>query len=255
MSKVLTIIITFFLISSSSVDAKNSISIFLSQQDSTSTKEVLYDTDTVVHSPIDEEQIKKYQKDPDFNYQETLPEDNWWTRVKQWLRDVWSSFIRWILGTNPATGFWATLVKILPYILVIGLLILLVWVFLKIDNGQLLFEKKSEPQAFMADDDELIHHEDLQALIREALDKKNFRLAIRFYYLLVLQKLSNAELINWQVQKTNHDYIYEIQDTRLRNDFRTVTDIYDYSWYGNFDVDISTFTKAETVFKMLNNKI
>lgn len=228
----------------------------ISFQDSTITQQTLqYDKEATTHTPLAEDQIRDYQQDKDFNYVEALPEDNWWTRFKQWLSDIWSSFIRWIFGTAPATGTLATFVRLLPYIAGFILLALLVWVFMKMDSGPLLFEKRETAIVGMAADEELIQRDDIQALIDEALAQGNYRLAIRFYYLLILQKLSIAELINWQVQKTNHDYLFEIKDNHLRQQFRTITSLYDYIWYGNFEVDEDAFAKAESPFKTLKEQL
>lgn len=222
----------------------------------TNPREVLqYDESDVTQTPLDRNQIQDYKGDPDFNYKEALPEDNWWTRFKQKLNEIWAAFVRWLSGGEEAVGIWGFLVRILPYLLMAGLLALLVYIFMKIDSGNLLMEKIKAPETLLSDDEELIQRKDLQDLIDQALAAGNHRLAIRFYYLLVLQKLSGKDLINWQVQKTNHEYIFEIEDQELRSDFRKITAIYDYIWYGNFEVDETAFAKAETTFKTINNSL
>lgn len=222
----------------------------------TNPREVLvYDESEVIQRPLNQKQIQDYKNDPDFNYKEALPEDNWWTRFKQKLNELWASFLRWLSGGKEAVGIWAFFVRILPYLLMAGLLALIVYVFMKIDSGNLLMEKIKAPETLLSDDEELIQRSDLQDLIDQALASGNYRLAVRFYYLLVLQKLSGKDLIDWQVQKTNHEYIFEIKDQELRGNFRKVTAIYDYIWYGNFEVDETAFAKAETSFKTINNKL
>lgn len=220
-----------------------------------SLEELQKDTSTLYPVTLDEEQIKEYQEDSDFDYTVALEEDNWWTRFKQWLNDVWSSFIRWILGDGEVSGTGNVLVQLLPYIIIASLVGLLIWVFMRMDTGQLAFEKKQTAQAFLSDDEELIKRDDIQSLIDKAIAERNYRLAIRFYYLLALRKMSGKELIDWQVQKTNHEYIYEVKDPNLRNQFRRITDIYDYIWYGNFEVDENAFEKAQSSFVTLTNQL
>jgi len=229
---------------------------FTSIQDTTTIqKEIHYDQETTTHTSLDKNSIISYKRSGDFNYVEELPKDNWWTQFKRWVSDIYNSLIEWIFGTAPAQGFWALVFNVLPYIFILGLLILIGWVFSKIDSGRLLFEKQPTPQVGLADDDELIQRDDIEKLINEALAKGNYRLAVRFYYLLILQKLSGADLIKWQVQKTNHDYIFEIEDHQLRQHFRSITDIYDYIWYGNFEVDATAFAKAEHTFLALKKQL
>ena len=224
-------------------------------QDSMIQKEIRYDQETTTHTPLDQDQIRAYKRSNDFNYVEELPKENWWTKFKRWDYDLIDRIIKWIFGTAPASGFWATVVEALPYLLVLGLLFLIGWIFSKTDSGRLLFEKTATPQVGLAEDEELIQRDDIQKLIDDALAAGNYRLAVRFYYLLILQKLSGAALIKWQVQKTNHDYIFEIEDQQLRQQFRNITDIYDYIWYGNFEVDATAFAKAEHTFLALKRQL
>ncbi|RMB64025.1 DUF4129 domain-containing protein [Dokdonia sinensis] len=227
----------------------------LQEEPQTVAKEVRYDQQSLPEIELDENQIKEYQADEDFNYKQTIEEDNWWTRFKKWLYDVYYSFMRWLIGDNAATGFWGGFVQALPYILLALFLGALVWLFLRIDSNRLVFESARAPQAFMGDDEDIIQNQDIQALIDSALASGNYRLAVRYYYLLALQKLSAKDYIDWQVQKTNHEYIFEIEDSYRRSYFRRVTDIYDYIWYGNFEVDESAFAKAQSAFNQLNSTL
>lgn len=216
---------------------------------------VTYDEGINTKLPITENSLKDYRQDDEFNYKEALPEDTWWTRFKRKIDDLYRAFIRWLTGGDEATGVWAILVEILPYLLIVGLLVFLVWLFMKIDSGSLLMEKIKAPETLLSDDEELIQRQDLDQLIDQAIDAGNYRLAVRFYYLRVLQKMSAQDIIDWQVQKTNHEYLFEIEDLNLRNQFRKITDIYDYIWYGNFEVDETAFAKAKSSFTQINNQL
>lgn len=223
--------------------------------DTVITQELQKDTSTLSPITLDEDQIRAYKNDDDFDYVEAILEDNWWTNFKQWISNVLNSLFDWLGNGEEAVGFLGTMLQILLYLFIMGLVLLLVWAFSKMDSGQLLFQKKQTAQAFMSDDEELIKHEDIQSLIDKAIASGNYRLAVRFYYLLALQKMSGKELIDWQAQKTNHEYIYEVKDVGIRNQFRLVTDIYDYIWYGNFEVDEQSFEKAQSTFVTLTERL
>lgn len=222
--------------------------------DTVAQKEVIYDTQMVEGTHLDETTINEFKQDPDFDYTEIAPEETWLTRFRQKLSDIWNSFIRWLTGGEEATGVLGFLLSLLPYLLIAGLLALLVWVFLKIDNGRAVIHSKHKG-VFMGDDEEIIKNQDIQQLIDQALKDKNYRLAVRYYYLLTLQQLSGKEHIDWQVQKTNHEYIYEIKNNDLRTQFGKLTDVYDYIWYGNFEVDEPAFAKAQHAFNKLQKAI
>jgi hypothetical protein len=92
-------------------------------------------------------------------------------------------------------------------------------------------------------------------LIKEAINQKNYRLAIRYYYLLSLKHLTESDSIAWQPQKTNEDYISEIETDHIKTDFKNITRIYDYVWYGEFNVDVLKFEALKLPFEDLNKTI
>lgn len=220
----------------------------------TQEKELIYDTAPIEGTSLSKENIEDYKNDPDFNYTEIEPEDTWLSRLNRKLSEIWNSFIKWITGGQEATGIWAFLLGVLPYLFIAGLLALLVWVFFKIDNARAIINPNHKG-VFMGDDEEIIKNQDIQSFIDKALKDKNYRLAVRYYYLFTLQQLSGKELIDWQAQKTNHEYIYEIKNNDLRSQFGKLTDVYDYIWYGNFEVDEIAFAKAQLAFNKMNKEI
>ncbi|WP_031428348.1 DUF4129 domain-containing protein [Flavimarina sp. Hel_I_48] len=218
-------------------------------------QEVRYDKSLVNPPEIDKNDLKAYKNDEAFDYSEYLPKDNWWTQFNNWLNELWHSFLRWILNEREATGILAFLIRALPYLIVAGVLVFLVWLFIKVDMSGSPLLGSTPNQVILNSEEELLKHDDLQQLIDNATNNNNYRLAIRYYYLLVLQNLSKKELITWEVQKTNKDYVYELQDSKLRSQFSKITRIYDFIWYGSFEVNESAFAKAQQEFIKLNSGI
>src|SRR5690606_15728044 len=101
----------------------------------------------------------------------------------------------------------------------------------------------------------IIQSANIKALIEQALNNKEYLLAVRFYYLLIIKKLKDDQYIHYEFDKTNSDYIKEIQQSYLVNDFKKVTTLYDYIWYGNFDVNEQDYAKAKESFVLLENQI
>ncbi len=127
--------------------------------------------------------------------------------------------------------------------------------FLKVNTNSIISGQKNTSTVRFTKDEELIKSDDLPTLIKNAIAQKNYRLAVRYYYLLVLQKLSNAEIIDWEQQKTNEDYIGEIESTTLKQKFTSGTYLYDFVWYGNFELNEKEFEKAENQFNELTKLI
>ncbi len=176
-------------------------------------------------------------------------------RGLEWLYRVFLNFLEWIFGNDIATGILGFIVKIIPYAIVTIILFLLIKFFLKINTNSIISGKTNTSTVHLTKDEELIKNEDLSTLIKNAIAQKNYRLAIRYYYLLVLQKLSNSEIIDWQQQKTNEDYIKEIESTILKEKFTSGTYLYDFVWYGNFELNENEFIKAENQFNELTKLI
>lgn len=84
--------------------------------------------------------------------------------------------------------------------------------------------------------------------IQKAISAGNYRLAVRLHYLRLLSRLAEKNIIRYQPDKTNFDYILQVQQTPLYADFFRVTRYYEYSWYGQFDV-------REDVFGLIRNDI
>ncbi|HCV82039.1 MAG TPA: DUF4129 domain-containing protein, partial [Zunongwangia profunda] len=61
--------------------------------------------------------------------------------------------------------------------------------------------------------------------------------------------------IEFEAQKTNNDYISEITNEQLNRLFRKGTRVYNFIWYGDFQVSKEDFLLAEKGFSELNSTI
>ncbi|WP_437399899.1 DUF4129 domain-containing protein [Flagellimonas lutimaris] len=216
---------------------------------------VKYDESDIKPIKFSQEDLDTYKGDDAFNYEEVKVESTWWTDITNWFYNILRRFFEWIFGVGNAEGYLAVFLEILPYLLLALFLYLVIRFFIK-SNMQGMGKNKKNPNVVsLSEDEHIIKNEDIQQLIENALVDKNYRLAIRYYYLYILQLLSEKELIDWQQQKTNDDYIEELSKSNLKNDFGKATLLYDYVWYGEFDIDQERYQKAEVVFTSLKNAI
>jgi len=225
------------------------------QQDSTL---VQYDKSALEVQEINEEDLNTYRNDPKFDYEvEKATSPTWWENFKTWVSNLFRELFEWLFGVEEAVGMLAAFLRILPYILLVVLLFVLIRFFMNTQASDPSSSSKRNAFVGLSEEEQIIKNEDIQALIQKALADKNYRLAVRYSYLYSLQLLSKKELIDWQLQKTNHDYLSEIKKPDLQNSFSKITRIYDYIWYGDFTIDEPKYKKAETVFlqleKMLKN--
>jgi hypothetical protein len=95
----------------------------------------------------------------------------------------------------------------------------------------------------------------MDSMIAQAVKDKNYRLAVRYQYLKNLHKLAEKGLVQYAVDKTNYQYVHELTNAGLRNEFAGITLNYEYVWYGEFEIDETIYRKMETGFTTLYNKI
>lgn len=216
---------------------------------------VRYDTSDIRPLEITQEDLQDYLDDEAFNYEVIQTENGWWDGVKNWFYNLIRRFFEWIFGVDSAAGYLAVFFKILPYLLLAVFLYLVVRFFVKVNTQSLTYNEKNPNTVTLSEEERIMKTEDIQQLIKDALEAKNYRLAVRYYYLFILKLLSERELITWQLQKTNDDYMDELSGSNLKNDFNRATLLYDYIWYGKFDIDHDGYTKVEHVFAALKNSI
>ena len=216
---------------------------------------VKYDDSSIVPLEISQEDLQTYLDDDAFNYEIVKADNSWWDAIKNWLYNLLMSFFEALFGVEQAIGYLAVFLRILPYILLGVLLFLIVRFFIKANTRSLIYNQKNPNIVSLSEEERIIKNEDIQQLIKDALAQHNYRLAIRYYYLYILKLLSEKELIDWQRQKTNDDYILELSNSQLKTPFSQATLLYDYIWYGEFDIDQTRYAKAERVFATLKKTI
>jgi large-conductance mechanosensitive channel len=215
----------------------------------------LNDNGAISKKSISEADLESYKKDEEFNYETLEAEDNIIERFFQWLENALQSLLESIFGVDAATGIVLFIFRVLPYLLLAFLIFLLFRFFLRLNSNN--YQGKSHPKGVVSisEEEQIIKNEDIRALIDSAIKNGNFRLAIRYYYLLVLKALTQTGAITWQAQKTNEDYLNEIQDKGVKADFEKITRVYDYIWYGEFGIDAERYMLLKKDFEGLNSKL
>lgn len=219
-------------------------------QDSTAT--IKKDTSYIQQIQIEESQLDAFRNNPDFDYdvvKSAAPD--WWISFKNWLGNIVLKFFEWLFGVEKAAGAFNVFLQILPYFLLVILLFILIKFFLSVNARAVMHAKKNQSIVALSEEEHIIKNENIQQLIATALTQKDYRLAVRYYYMYMLQLMSEKELIVWELQKTNEDYTRELKQQELMMPFAAITRLYNYFWYGEFPIDESKFKKAEIKFLSL----
>jgi len=190
---------------------------------------------------------EKYNSD-EFVYEQKLKGKSAWTRFVEWL-SFWINNIFNIGNENASMA----VVEIILKIIAVGIIIFVIYLIVKAimnDEGRWIFGKSSDRKVINYDEIEKnLHLVDFEKLIKEALKSGENRLAIRYHYLWLLKKMSEKEIIEWDVEKTNSDYLYEIKNAKLKEDFAYLSYLYNNIWYGEFDLEEEIASKAVKSFQ------
>ncbi len=210
---------------------------------------------SVVESPpVDvripaKDKIEEFKKDSRFDYAKNNQQGaqiSWWDRL--WYNI--SEFIGNLLGSVADSGALSFVVITICILMVCFLLLKL----LGVDYRTVLGKKKIDtPEIDIYTEN--VHDMNFDALISNALQNRDYRLAIRFLYLKNLKSLSDKEIITWNANKTNYSYQYEIRNNNLRNKFLETTLIFDYVWYGEFPVEEIRFSDISSRLNDFSNMI
>lgn len=210
-------------------------------------KDIIIDSSDleVLHSPTG---FKKHYESAAFEYEKKSHEKNWWERFKEWLVDIVKRLFSF--SNNESS---LAFIKIAFYCLIALALIFVTYLIVKLlmnKDGQWIFGRNSDKKILHYDEIERnLQLVDFEKLIKETLESGENRLTIRYYYLWLLKKMCEKEIIEWDAEKTNTDYLYEIKSENLKNDFTYLSYLYNYIWYGEFEIDQDEFEKAKAVFE------
>ena len=198
--------------------------------------------------------VEEYTGDPAFDYTPKTERKNIFLRAIEWVKRqlvyLLQKILTWLLGQKAAGKALQIILKALPYVAVLIFVYLIFKFLLGVDLIRLKSSSQNlENKVYLSDEERIINEEDLQQLIQKAIADKNYRLAVRYYYLYTLKQLRDAGLIQWHAEKTNRDYVRELPDENLKPRFKNLTFIYDYVWYGNYKPAEKDFESIEKDFK------
>lgn len=210
-------------------------------------KDIQVDSGTVEAKRFEKNFKKKYS-DPEFVYEYKAPEKSWWDHFKHWLAGVLASLFNF-KSVKTSLTFVGILFRVLAVLVVIVLIYFIARALTK-QEGRWIFGKNANKKAiFYSDAEKNIHLLDFEKLIKDSIEAGEKRIAVRFYYLWLLKVMAQHNYIEWDIEKTNSDYLYELHQPAHKEEFTYLSYLYNYIWYGEFEIDDAVFRKAENRFK------
>jgi hypothetical protein len=96
---------------------------------------------------------------------------------------------------------------------------------------------------------------ELELKLREALTRKDYREAIRIYFLYILKLLIERSWIDWHKKKTNLHYLREMSARKEYQAFSNVVTVFEIVWYGKRPVSQDDYNRVEPIFKQLVSQL
>lgn len=137
----------------------------------------------------------------------------------------------------------------------------IIYVIIKSNFSFDFFKKKNEnldeiiTEETRIDSNEQLERIGFEDQIKNAENQLNYRLATRLYYLWLIFKLTQRKFIKFHVNKTNHDYIRELKNTKYLDEFSLCTRLYNFVWFGEFELEAQHYQSLKEDFNILLNKI
>ncbi len=196
--------------------------------------------DTVVWRAIPDSDIARYKRDKDFAYANDPA--YWMVDPPEKRQDGPLFRLQWLFGSKGFSYF--------IYALLIGLLLFALYRIIKENNLYLFYKtpRKIKKSPGEGDDAELMD-EDIDKLIREAMQAGNQRLTTRYLFLKALRLLDERELIRYETKATNEEYVRQLDGKEQGNSFRFLARAYEYVWYGGFALNESQYHRLVDHFQ------
>lgn len=184
----------------------------------------------------------------EFDYRTITREPNFWEKLKKSILNFLFPSTENVIVDQKREK---TVYLILWSLALIALLIIFA---LLVRNKKFikLFKSENETIEWKEDIIENIQEIDFEQQIKTSEAQNDYQLAIRYRFLEILKILDQENIIRWQAQKTNIDYILEWQQESNKLQFKNICNWYDYVWYGDFPIDTALYehiSKHMTHFK------
>ncbi|WP_294245990.1 DUF4129 domain-containing protein [uncultured Chryseobacterium sp.] len=208
-------------------------------------------TENTVYPKKFNDKIPSRYKGKDFDYTTVKPRMSFWEKLMNKVYRLLESIFGKTVFTSSG-NIAGVLIRLFAIVLVGFLLYFIIKYFIGKD-GAFLFGKKNRKLDIQEEDlHENIHEINFPESILRFENAGDFRSAVRYHFLWVLKKLSDKKRIAWNPEKTNRDYLAELEAPHLKDQFYSLSYIFDYVWYGEFAITQEDYTKFRDQYQSFN---
>lgn len=208
---------------------------------------------TPIFRNFDTEKIADYQSSKDFSYVNEKPYS---PAFIDWIKAKFAQLMQWLFGSEQSKTYSGNFFDVMKWVIIVLGVLLVMANILGVEFTQLFTRKHDiKENIFNEALEENINELNFEELIAQHLTKKNYRYVVRLYYLKALKNLSDREVIDWQAFKTNQEYYNEIEEAETQKAFGKITELFNFVWYGEFEVNEHKLQDYITDFNNFNKQI
>ena len=207
---------------------------------------------------FDPEKIKELQALPEYGYYDQGQPQGWFESFLGYIKEKIAAFFE---GLFEAIGWsydplYLVFFEYFFYALMIGGVIFFILKMIGVDlRSTLLFRKTNLAKTDFDLSDEDIQTMDFDELIANAEAQSNFVLLIRYHYLQILKLLSDKELIQYEIRKTNEEYRRELKNHPTLNDYKDLVLCFEKVWYGRIKASSALSSTAVSSSANIKKKL
>lgn len=153
---------------------------------------------------------------------------------------------------NPSGSFYRILdSKAFRYFIYVFLGAVLLYALYKIitENNLRFFYRTPSRVSDSAEGEAALPEEDLDRLLKKALNEGAHRMAVRYLYLKTLRMLEGRQLIRMHIQTTDEEYARQLDHLPQGGSFRWLMNAYERVWYGKFPLSDPQFSRLLQYFQ------
>jgi len=155
---------------------------------------------------------------------------------------------------RPSISFWNIgIVKLLCWMVAIGVVAFVLYKLFLGQGGA--FSSNAKNNVPQVDMDEEPDMDDLDGQLKRAAQSGNYRLATRYLFLKTLQQLSDKNAISLSTEKTNIQYSQELRGKTYADSFARLCLLYEYVWFGEFNINEEQFATIQQQQQQLTKAI
>jgi Domain of unknown function (DUF4129) len=214
----------------------------------------LYDNSDAATTTADSATVKA----KDTFYVRQVPDSVLYALKKQTVFEYANDPAYWKKQQSTPSPFWSfvfnvlgsSLFKIILYSLLAAILIYVLYNIVVSNKMHLFINAARQQKATAA---LLMQKNNWDEMLQLAVAQGNYRLAVRYQFLRTLQLLDDRKIIVYHAEATNYEYLRMMRSHKNENEFKFLTQVYEYVWYGEFNITDTRYKNLAERFTQFNN--